>query len=367
MGMTATNMVSGPDWEIRLHAMERRLEAEGATPAQIFHTLRNDADRLKEAIRDELSEAVQLSIYARRLFMDPGREAYLGRRYGSARSTIGRGRKADLIRIVNGRAVRKIIPTRRGRGDYFYTGHVVYVVSGRLIVTAYIPNTNQAETLDRLVDMPHRKPLRHLACALEECQPIDPVTESGNESHIVSMRDILPQEIGVFRGPFEMPLPKWMLKDGADWTMLVAHEQGARATLRDLFRMLRINAPGKRPSVYVERSTNVVNWLMSELKPDGSVGMRLIPMPGVNCPYMPSAGPNTYIRRWWRRMQKTSPEGGRLLMVVSAETARMVLELVDAKNRMAWRGNRRLFESGSTINLRWPAAKRGYRLELKSS
>jgi|GEM_PF-6671883 len=352
MSMAAIMVSGGHKWSVSYHAMERRLEAEGASAAQIWQILEDDPDRIREAIAEEMESAVQLSVCARRLLMDPGREANLGKKYGSARET-ARGRRSPKFR-----------PKRRGRGDYFYNGNIVYVANGRNIVTAIIPTANQAETLSEWVDVPHIKPMQRLVRIDEEVPSgrFDVLRESFGRISMV--RERLPVCTSAFHGS-SMPVAKWLTKPRAEWTLLVAHEQNRRTTIRDMLRMVRALAPGQRPSVLVERYLNLPRLVPSPADPEHPTCLRLIPVTGIDCSYMVREKPTTYLRRWWRRLQKLSPTGGRLLMVVAPDTARMVLELADAQNRTAWREQLGLLSPGSAISLSWITGPRGTNLKLQ--
>lgn len=353
MGMAAIMVSGGQEWNVSYHAMTRRLEAEGVSAEQIYQTLEDDPERIRQAIVDEMQSAVELNIYARRLFMDPGREAYLGKKYGSGREEAG------------GRRTAHPKPKKRGRGDYFYTGHVVYVVvNGRSIVTAIIPTANQAETLSEWVDIPNIESMQRLVSNFDNVPSGRFEILRQNIKRTSLIRSKLPVNTGAFRSSV-LAVARWLTKPGADWTLLVAHEQGHRSTIRDMLRMVRALTPGQRPKVLVERHLDLPQLVPTASEPEQPVSLRMIPVTGLNCSFSVRDKPNTYLRRWWKRMQKVSPHGGRLLMVVSPDTARMVLELADVQNRTAWRERLGLFSPGSAISLSWKTDRRGTNLKLQ--
>ena len=168
-------------------------------------------------------------------------------------------------------------------------------------------------------------PTRRQSCRTQGSRPQIPMAQAVYDADVV-----------------QWPVARWLKKEKSDWTLLVADEDDPAGTVRRVAHVLREDYKERRPNpLIVERGLFAVSALLVEryANPPGSV--RLAQISRLSVPYgAMSVRPSAYVRRWWARMQDIAPAGGRIFMVTSAETARMVLEMTDGGNTSKWRGRK---------------------------
>lgn len=294
----------------------------------------------EEVIRGELAHARLMSPAAHRMLMHPGRRAKLGQRAPQRRRDRHHGHLLPPS------------PFARMGGEYWLTCRLIYYVvdNGRVIAAQQLTQ-NQLDTIREFGDLPgpdqpHMSILELVQQSLEDlpASGIQPVPSlCAPESKPIMSRSAL-------------PIPRWMERPGADWTLLVLDTDEPVATaVRRVNRWMRKEFHGKRPEpVFAERARAAVGDVMDALRETRNLRSSDIPkLRGVNR-HWPGIPLSACALRWWNRMfRHVSPSNGKLVMLVTPDTARKMLSVIDDSPRTSWRTNPATVSHGHAFRITW--------------
>lgn len=310
---------------IKWHAALRRLQAEHASEEEAAWALENFFGIAAELMTAELKQAVPMTPEARRIFIHPGREEKLGL-----------VKSADYFNR-SGRRV-KSRNNRRNEGTYFWTGDVVMVLDRNVLVTCIIPDTNQIETLyDVMPETREQKPrMRSIVeAARKAAEFLEPVSRVYRKEPAAVYQ--ANRRADFTRVP--PPSAKWLKKSGASWTVLVVDDlQNANELARRAANKLREDAGSGYPTVFVEQvECRTAKAIFDRMQSSKSMRARKMPeMPVIDWSKQAEALPNS-TRKWWEEMLEAGQQQGKLLCVVTPETAKAILETAFGSSDAAWR------------------------------
>ncbi|MBI5654975.1 hypothetical protein HZC53_04990 [Candidatus Uhrbacteria bacterium] len=326
---------------VKWHAVTRRLQAERASEEETDWILENHFRIAVDIMRSELAQAVEMTAEATSIFMHPGRVAKLGLVKPSTYFDRA-GRK------VEGKGYR------RNDGRYFWTGDLIMVVDGDVVVTCILPNERQIQTLHDVMPAARevRVPMRSIVQAARTAASfMDPISQVYTIERPKTQFKA-PRSVVFKREP--PPTAKWLKKPGATWTVLVVDDlQNANELARRAANKLREDAGQGYPTVFVENvECRTAKAVFERLQNSKSMRARKMPdMPAIDWSKQANDIPNS-ARRWWSEMLEAGQQQGKLLCVVTPETAKAILETAFGSSDAAWRRRPDACRPGSTFKIR---------------
>ncbi|MFA5185967.1 MAG: hypothetical protein WC551_05745 [Patescibacteria group bacterium] len=327
--------------DVSVNAIEQRLRAENADrdDVNMVLSLRSIAE---EIIRDEIAGAVEMSPEARRIFIHPGREACLGMIKPAVHfDRVGRRTQA--------------MPHRRNDSGYFWSGDVVYILDHNVVVTCIIPDANQVDSLFRVMPETgrHEAPRRSIVKAVQEAASLkEPV------SQVIAIRPTgsakpKKEEEKHFKREAP-PTAKWLGKEDAKWLVLVVDDlEDSLDQIRRAIALIRKEAGDSSLAVHVERSdcrtTKAIHKKLGFAK---DFRVKDLPaMPAIDWRKCREDLPNT-ARKWWAEMLDAGQSLGKLVCVVTPETARSILEIAAGSSDASWRRDREVTKAGTLLKIK---------------
>ncbi len=318
-------VASFPGLRVSSHAIERRLQCEGATPEEIAWFMDNPGLRryVIKVIREEYERSLEMTPEARRIYIHPGREAVRG--------------LVRPNRYFTRDGHKLIADSRRQNGEqYYFAGNVIYVVDHGAIVTVLAPEQRNIETLFQV--MPEAR-------ALEE-STIE-IVKSAKEwmkTHVLRVEpDNCVSEVRQLPRPRNFkreapPVARWMQKPDDFMTILVVDDgEDATIDLRSAYARLREEMSASFTAFMEDADCLVLKALRAKATASKTLKFRdLPPLPGIVWGEVSTELPNS-ARKWWQDMLDAGQAQGRLVCVMTPETARAVLEIADGSSYAAWR------------------------------
>lgn len=325
------------------NAIEERLRAEHAErdDVRMAKSLRTIAE---EIIKDEVAGAVEMTPRARRIFIHPGREAVDGQIRPAAYFD-RTGRRVHASRF------------RRNENIYLWSGSgdVVYVLDHDTVVTCIIPDDNQYDTLRR--EMPENErleaPRRSIVKAVQEAASLqEPVSQVIAIRHVETAKSNKKEERYFKREA--PPTAKWLSKDDAKWLVLVVDDlEDSSDQIRRAMLLIRKEAGDAGLAVHVERADcRTLKTIQKKLDFARDFKVKDLPaMPAVEWKKYEEDLPNT-ARKWWVEMLEAGQSLGKLVCVVTPETARSILEIAAGSSDANWRKDREATKAGTLLKIK---------------
>ncbi len=328
---------------VSVNAIEERLRAEHAErdDVRMVLSLRTVAE---EIIRDEVAKAIEMTPEARRIFIHPGREAADGQIKPAVHFNRS-GRRVHAARF------------RRNENVYLWSesGDVVYILDHDTVVTCIDPNTNQFDSLRRVMPETgrHEAPRRSIVKAVQEAASLqEPV------SLVIAIRPTenakpKKEEESHFKREAP-PTAKWLGKEDAKWLVLVVDDLAdSLDQVRRAIALVRKEAGDSSLAVHVERSDcRTVKAIQKKLGFAKDFRVKDLPaMPAIDWRRCKEDLPNT-ARKWWLEMLDAGQSLGKLVCVVTPETARSILEIAAGSSDASWRRDREVAKAGTLLKIK---------------
>jgi len=314
------------------HAIERRLTLERATKEEISWILDSRRQVVEELIQREVEAAIELVPEARRIFIHPGREAVIGLakpRVYFDRS--GRRRESAGFRISDNR--------------YLWSGDVIYVVDHQTVVTCILPDERQVMTLFSVMPQAESLGCRMRSIMLEVDRSSAEAPQAGCRGGVVPISQ-------AHRRRETPPTAEWMFGPSAIWTVIVVGEDDAGAGLEDRAVSELGREAEKGVPIHIENvADKSIERIASGLRDLGRVEVKQMPKPPeVEWSKVNGKIPPT-MKTWWQEMAEAGAGSGRLLTVMTPESARSLLETANGSSDAAWRSDGGCCLPGSKLNL----------------
>lgn len=314
--MTVAERQTDGIFRISTHAIERRLEAEGATPDQAVRLTRKFRREAEEVIWNDLSRALPLSRDARQIFIHPARLNPVPRRYRlTSHERHGRSSSRRPTTI----------------GEYLIVDGICYVIDSGIVATTIVPDPLQMESIERIDGFRVANDPVRLLPLLEQLEirakPIGPPPSSGT-------REIPAAEYGRCLPRPELPVPRWMKKPDARWIVAVVNDMDANGEARRLAAKVRAEYGDVWPQpVLCDTGSPTVAETIATIAPGKRrLVVRDIPVPPRFSPKAVRAGIPMGLLRWWRDIlpeRGMAPSGHKLLTLATEPFASAILSLVE--------------------------------------
>lgn len=315
---------------IRTHALERRLQYEGANEREWQYIIRHRRAETVAAVLEEIRSAVRLSALAKTVLSHPWREAYRGLDPG------------DQLLPVRQHGTKI---TRGDTGSYYLASpSICYIAVGTgSVVTTVSPSEVQFKRV-REIDGPFEIPVpTRIARILRNAR----AELSAAARSDATKRRVIAANQGPEPAPrdWNLQIPRWLRrKSGASWTILLVdvHGDGNDLANRVCGRLAEASLGNPPDRILVEgtRALALVT-LLRDLR-------ERLRKTNVVCLPDLAAIPSGF--RWHRIIGCCRPTSGKVLMILGPKTARTLIDMVE----LAYPAdpiNRRLLAPGRVFRL----------------
>lgn len=293
---------------IQTHALERRLQYEGASARERQYIIQNKRAEMVAAMLEELRFAKRLSSRAKTVLSHPWREAHRGLDQG------------DQLLPVSHHGTKI---TRGDTGSYYLASpSVCYIVAGTgSVVTTICPNEAQLKRV-REIDGSFEIPVHasRITRLLEEAREELSLLSAATKSHVLAAnRSPTPLMSGD-----RLLIPRWLRrKQGASWKILLVDIHGEWNDLAD-----RVAASIAQPSF---------GGLPDRILVDGSHAFALVTLlqslrerlRETRVIRLPDLAHVPKRLRWSRIVGCCRPTSGKVLMILGPKTGWVVTDLVE--------------------------------------
>ncbi len=302
-------------WEVRvaqftiqMHALERRLQYEGASAREWQYIIQNKRAEIVDAVLEELRSAKHLSAIAKTVLSHPWREAHRGLDPG------------DRLLPAHQHGTKI---TRGDTGSYYLASpSVCYIaVAAGSVVTTICPNEAQlrrVREIDGSFEIPVHAP--RITRILEDARTEISILRNATKTHVIAANQ---SPAPVMRDDF-FQIPRWLRrKPGASWKILLVNVLGDGNELagRVCDGIAETSFGGPPDKILVEGSSalalvNLLQALRERLRETHVI--RLPDLESVPAGF-----------RWARIVGCCRPTSGKVLMILSPKTGQALVNMVE--------------------------------------